>query len=70
GHILQALHDNALFISSLAVLAGRGAWFAVRRASNRLAVPFLPSKFLWAFLVIAIAFTVLRNLPMFSFLSP
>jgi hypothetical protein len=70
GHILQALHDNALFVLSLVALAGRGAWFAARKLRRQPTVPFLPSKALWAFLAIAAVFTVLRNLPAFHWLSP
>ncbi len=70
GRVLQALHDNALLVLSLAALAGRGAWFAVRKARNPSIVPFLPPKALWVFLAIAMVFTVLRNLPAFSWLSP
>jgi hypothetical protein len=70
GRVLQALHDNALVVLSLAALAGRGAWFAARELRNQPATPFLPSRALWAFLVIAMTFTVLRNLPAFSWLSP
>jgi len=69
-HVLRALHDNALFVLSLVALAGRGAWFTARKIRNRPVPAFLPPKVLWAFLVIAIVFTVLRNLPVFSFLSP
>jgi hypothetical protein len=70
GHVLQALHDNALFVLSLAALAGRGAWLAGRGRRNDPAAAFLPSKALWAFLVITLVFTGLRNLPAFSWLSP
>jgi len=70
GHISRALHDNALLVLSLAALAGRGAWFAVRKRRSQPVPVFLPPKWLWAFLVVAIVFTVLRNLPAFSFLSP
>jgi Protein of unknown function (DUF2752) len=70
GHWERALHDNALFILSLAVLSGRGAWFAARKIGRRPVPPFLPPNLLWTFLVVAIVFTVLRNLPAFSFLSP
>jgi hypothetical protein len=70
GHIVQALHDNALFVLSLVALSGRGAWFATRKLRNQPTVPFLPSAALWAFLAIAAVFTVLRNLPAFDWLSP
>jgi hypothetical protein len=70
GDIVQALHDNALFLVSLAALVGRGAWLAVGKIRNRPAAPFLPPWTLWVFLVVAVLFTVLRNLPAFFWLSP
>lgn len=69
-HLVRALHDNALFVVSLAALAGRWTWFTLRKARNRSPKPFLPPWVLWTFLIVAIVFTVLRNLPAFSFLSP
>jgi hypothetical protein len=70
GHVLRALRDNALAVLSLAGLAVRGVWFETRKILRRPAAPFLPPEFLWPLLVIAVVFTVLRNLPAFSFLSP
>jgi len=70
GHVLQALQDNALVIVSLAALGGRSTWFAARKIRNQPVTPFLPSAVLWTFLVIAMGFAVLRNLPAFSWLSP
>ncbi len=35
GHLLRALHDNALFVLMLAALAARGAWFAAQKIRNR-----------------------------------
>jgi hypothetical protein len=70
GHLLRALEDNALVVLSLAGLAGRGAWFETKKVLRRPAGPFLPPEFLWPLLVVAVVFTVLRNLPAFSFLSP
>jgi Protein of unknown function (DUF2752) len=70
GHFSAALHDNALFVLALAALAARSIWFLKRKSSNRTVNFFLPPKALWTFLVIALVFTVLRNLPAFSFLSP
>jgi hypothetical protein len=67
GHVLQALRDNALVVLSLVLLAARGVWFAARVRPGML---FLPPKALWVFLVIAIGFALLRNLPAFSWLSP
>ena len=70
GHLLNALRDNALFILTLVALMVRGGEFAARKICHRPATLAVPPKALWAFLVIAIAFSVLRNLPVFSFLSP
>jgi len=70
GHLLNALRDNALFILTLVALMGRGLWFMARKVRHQPATLSVPPKALWALLVIAIAFSVLRNLPAFSFLSP
>jgi hypothetical protein len=70
GKLPLALKDNALFILSLAALAARGAWLAAKHFLRKPAGSFLPPAILWAFLVVAGVFTVLRNLPEFSFLSP
>lgn len=70
GQILPALHDNALFVFLLPVLAGRGAWLAIRKIRNQPIAEFLTPKLLWTLLAAAIVFTVIRNLPVFSFLSP
>ncbi|MGD0251095.1 MAG: DUF2752 domain-containing protein [Verrucomicrobiota bacterium] len=70
GHLLRALRDNALFILALVALMVRGVWFATRKICHQPATLAVPPKVLWAFLVLAVAFSVLRNLPAFSFLSP
>jgi len=70
GHVLRALEDNALVVLSLAGLAARGVWFKTKKILRRPAGPFLPPEFFWPLLVVAVVFTVLRNLPAFSFLSP
>ncbi|HEY1718066.1 MAG TPA: DUF2752 domain-containing protein [Verrucomicrobiae bacterium] len=70
GNFALALKDNALFIFALAALAARGAWFAAKHFLRKPAGQFLPSNFLWTFLVVAVIFTVLRNLPAFAWLSP
>jgi hypothetical protein len=70
GNVLAALHDNALFTVSLAALAVRGAWFLKQRTNHRPAHFFIPPYALWIFLVVAVVFAVLRNLPEFSFLAP
>jgi hypothetical protein len=70
GNFLLALKDNSLFIFTIAFLAARGAWFAVKHFSRKPTGQFILPKMLWAFLVVAAVFTVLRNFPAFSFLSP
>lgn len=70
GEIQTALRDNALFIISLAGGAIWGTRFLVKKRKNpELGLYFSP-KFAWGYLVIAVTFTILRNLPAFSFLSP
>jgi Protein of unknown function (DUF2752) len=70
GHFLRALHDNALFVVSLAALAVWSAPFVWRKWRNQPASLDFPPKLLLTFLAVAIGFAVLRNLPAFAFLSP
>jgi hypothetical protein len=70
GNFPLALKDNALFMATLAALAVWGAWFVFRKLKKQPATFDLSPKFLWGFLVAAVVFTVLRNLPWFSFLAP
>ena len=70
GNFLPALKDNTLFIFTFAALVVRSAWFAARHFFRQPAGQFLSPRILWAFLVVAGIFTVLRNFPAFSFLSP
>jgi hypothetical protein len=70
GHLVLALRDNALFVLALAALTLRAMWLVARKIRHRPATLAVPPKVLWAFLVLAVAFGVLRNLPALSFLSP
>jgi hypothetical protein len=70
GEWRAALRDNALFVAVLGLLALRGGWFTLNRYCGRANGDFFPAKWLWLLLVVALAFTVLRNLPAFAFLSP
>ena len=70
GNFSVALRDNVLFVFLLAAAAVRGAWFGVRKFQNRPTGQFFPLKISWPLLIAAFIFTVLRNLPAFSFLSP
>ena len=70
GHLLRALHDNALFVLALAVVAAQGARLAAQKIRKQPVAWIVPSGVLWTFLVITLGFTVLRNLPAFAWLSP
>jgi len=70
GHFADALRDNALLVLALAAAAFRSAWFGWNKLRQRPNGIFFPAKLLWPLLILAIIFTVLRNLPAFSFLSP
>jgi nitrogen fixation/metabolism regulation signal transduction histidine kinase len=67
---LLALKDNALFILALPALAVWGARFVVQKLRNQQTAFQLRPKMVWLFVVVALVFTVLRNLPAFSWLSP
>jgi hypothetical protein len=70
GNLRLALKDNALFILALAALAVWGGRFAVRKIRNQPATFNISPKFIWLFLVVALVFAVVRNLPGFEWLSP
>jgi hypothetical protein len=70
GNLMAALHDNALYVVSLAALAARGVWFLKRRHYHQPVGHFIPPTALWVFLGVALVFVVLRNMPEFSFLAP
>jgi hypothetical protein len=70
GHLLRALHDNALFVLTLTALAERGAWMIRQKVRNQPAAFAVSPMMLWALLITVLAFTVLRNLPAFAWLSP
>jgi len=70
GNLQLALKDNALFVLTLTALAVWGVRFAGRKMRGQPATLGVPPKFLAAFLGVALAFAVLRNLPAFAWLSP
>ena len=70
GHFSTALRDNALLVGGLAATAVRGAWFGVKKMRGQSGGGFFPAKWLLPLVVVALVFTVLRNLPVFAFLSP
>jgi hypothetical protein len=70
GDFSTALRDNVLLVVAIPVVAARGAWFALNRLRGRPNGKFFPPSLLIPLLVVMGVFGVLRNLPMFSFLSP
>ncbi|PWU20258.1 MAG: DUF2752 domain-containing protein [Verrucomicrobia bacterium] len=63
GHVVAAIHFNALLVASLPLFAWIATRAVIRRLRNQ---PFLPSfqlRWLWCGLVLLIAFGILRNLP-------
>jgi hypothetical protein len=70
GEWRTALRDNALVVTGLATVAVRGAWFGVNLWRGRPNGDFFPARYLPPLLLAGAAFTVLRNLPAFAFLSP
>ena len=70
GNFSTALRDNALLVGGLAAVTLRGAWLGAKKMRGQAAGEFIRTQYLWPLLVIALVFTVLRNLPAFAFLSP
>jgi hypothetical protein len=62
GHLVTAFRFNPLLVVSLPLLAWFGAVQTVRKASHQPALAVRPA-WLWALLVVLVAFTVLRNVP-------
>jgi len=70
GNLPLALKDNALFVLLLPAVALRGTWWACKRHLGKPTGQIFPASGLWWLLAVAVMFTVMRNLPAFSFLSP
>jgi hypothetical protein len=70
GDFLTALRDNVLLVGALAAAALRGGWLGLKKLRGQSGGEFFPVKFLIPLFVVALVFTVLRNLPAFAFLSP
>lgn len=70
GKLLTALRDNALFALILVIFTIRTTWFSLKKLRGKANGEFFLAKFLWPLLILALVFTVLRNLPAFAFLSP
>jgi hypothetical protein len=69
GDLRTALHDNVLLVASLVAVPLRGVWYW-RKKGQSPAVRFLPDRWLWVLAGIAVVFTIVRNLPAFSYLAP
>lgn len=70
GEWQQALRDNALLVGGLIFLAARGSWWGLRRWRGQPVPQLFQPRWLWPLLLVAIAFTIVRNLPFGAFLSP
>ncbi len=70
GHVAAAFRLNALFVCGLPIVAAWWLRLAARRLRNVPATFRVPPAALWAFLVAAMVFTVVRNLPGFTWLAP
>lgn len=70
GHFSKAVRDNALLVLALAGWLIRTVWVIFRSGGRVIPSEFFPAKLLWPLLVVALVFTVLRNLTAFAFLSP
>jgi hypothetical protein len=70
GDFSTAARDNVLLVVAIPSAAARGAWFALNHLRGRPNGKFIPTSLLIPLLVVMGVFGVLRNLPMFAFLSP
>jgi hypothetical protein len=70
GNIQTAIRDNALLVGVICLLALRGGWWTWKKIASGRELEFFPGKWLWPLLALALGFGVVRNLPMFAFLSP
>ncbi len=68
--IIAALHDNALFVITIILMIFRAIYlFCVANRIEIMQKFVSVNAFRW-FAIVAVIFTVLRNLPALSFLSP
>jgi hypothetical protein len=71
GHLLAALHSNALMMLTLPFVLWLTAHFLIRRWRGQTITDLVIRPWwLWSFLTAAAVFAVLRNLPEFAWLSP
>ena len=65
-----AVHDNALLVGALPLLAGVAALWVWRRWHGQGTRLVFPAGWLWFFLGVTVLFAVVRNLRAFAWLSP
>ena len=70
GHLREAVRLNLLFVMSLPVVVGSIGWRIVAFLSGHSGAHAVRPVWLYLFLAIAVAFTLIRNLPGFEWLSP
>lgn len=70
GHVLEAARFNALLLLCLPCSGWLAARFVAARLRRQVATFAVQPIFLWAFLCVAIVFTVLRNFHSFAWLAP
>jgi hypothetical protein len=70
GRWRQAWQDNALFLLTLVGLTARAGWLGWQWARRRPVPSLIPTWSLVPWLVLALVFGVVRNLPLGAFLSP
>ena len=70
GHWVAAFRFNPLLIVSLPLIVWYGARQTVRYLKNQPCPVNIRPVALWLMLAVLMVFTVMRNLPAFSFLSP
>ena len=70
GHLFEAARLNLLLLLCLPYVGWRTTQFAIARLRGQRATFAIQPVLLWAFLLVAVVFTVFRNLPGFAYLSP
>lgn len=70
GDLLLAMHSNLLLVAALPLLAVLGVRWTVRRVRGLSTALPVPRGAAIVLLGVVLVFTVLRNLPTFSFLAP
>ena len=70
GHFIEAAHCNALLVACAPLLGVWGVRSVARALQGRPTPVTVHPAWLWTFLAVAVVFSVLRNLPAFTWLAP